>query len=254
MTPDKMIIADKIQLLGYQKIEGKIECLTGLRIGGGTEVIEIGGLDNTILKHPVTGEPYIPGSSLKGKMRSLLELYLDKVGKGGVVHTYSSENCGFNCEICRLFGVGGAEGSPFGAGRLIVRDANIESINGQQPWERNLTMTEIKWENVINRIKGTAEHPRQMERVPAGTFFKFRIDYRMFSVKEKEGQEDNGNGDTKLFEWVLKGLKLIELDTLGGSGSRGYGRVSFGTVTVTDIDGKERTVNIGNDITIKKTV
>lgn len=253
MIPDKMIIADKIKLLGYQKIEGKIECLTGLRIGGGTEVIEIGGLDNTILKHPVTGEPYIPGSSLKGKMRSLLELYLDKVGKGGNVHTYSSENCGFNCEICRLFGVGGAEGSPFGSGRLIVRDAKIECIEGQR-WEQDLTKTEIKWENVINRIKGTAEHPRQMERVPAGTVFGFRMDYRIFSVKENEGHEDEGKVDKDIFEWVMKGLKLIELDTLGGSGSRGYGRVTFGTVTVTDLNGNEKTVNIGNDITIKKTV
>lgn len=245
-----MIIADKIRLLGYQKIEGKIECLTGLRIGGGTEVIEIGGLDNTILKHPVTGEPYIPGSSLKGKMRSLVELRRDKVGKEGIVHTYSSERCKFDCEICRLFGVGGAEGSPFGPGRLIARDAKIDHINGQLEWEQNLTLTEVKWENVINRIKGTAEHPRQMERVPAGTVFRFNMDYRIFSVKEKDGREDEGSVDKQLFEWVLIGLKLIEQDTLGGSGSRGYGKVSFGTVKVTYIDGTQKEINIGNDITI----
>jgi CRISPR-associated protein Csm3 len=246
MKNDEIKRAEKIKLLGYQSIVGEIECRTGLRIGGGSEVIEIGGLDNPVIKHPITGEPYIPGSSLKGKMRSLLELKIEKIGKDGEVHKYVKE-CGVDCQICRLFGIGGAEGSPFGPGRLIIRDSKILRINEQPEWDRDLKKTEIKWENVINRIKGTAD-PRQMERVPAGTIFELRIDYRVFSVKYPDTDEDNGATDIRLFDWVFKGLKLIEQDTLGGSGSRGYGKVSFGTVAVTDLNGTKRQVDINADI------
>ncbi len=235
---------EKIKLKGFNSIEGEIECLTGLRIGGGSEVIEIGGLDNPVIKHPVTKEAYIPGSSMKGKMRSLLELIFQKVGGDGKVHEYSEE-CGFECPICRIFGVGGSKGSPFGPGRLIVRDATIYKINGQPPWAIDNKLTEIKWENVIDRIKGTAEHPRQMERVPSGAIFKFRMDYRVFSLTFDDGTIDDGTIDQNLFNTLLKGLKLIELDTLGGSGSRGYGRVSFGEVMITHYDGTVIKQHIG---------
>lgn len=230
-----------IQLLGYQKITGKMTCLTGLRIGGSSEVIEIGGLDNPIIKHPVTNEPYVPGSSLKGKMRALLEFKLNKVHPEGKVHPYDSATCKLDCPVCRVFGAaikeGEQQGSPFGPGRLIVRDAKLVS-NGAA----NKTQTERKWENVINRIKGSAEHPRQMERVPADAEFEFEMDYRVFDV---EG--DKGKTDLELFAHVLRGLRLIELDTLGGSGSRGYGKVSFGTVTIHKLDGTTETRKIAEE-------
>lgn len=225
-----------IRLLGYQKITGKITCVTGLRIGGSSEVIEIGGLDNPVIKHPLTNEPYVPGSSLKGKMRSLLEFKLNKVHPEGKVHEYDQKTCGQNCPICRIFGVAKGEGSPFGPSRLIVRDAKLVS-NGST----DKTATERKWENVINRIKGSAEHPRQMERVPADTSFEFAMDYRVFDVDGDKGKTDLG-----LFKFVLQGLRLIELDTLGGSGSRGYGKVSFGEVTITLLDGTNKKVKIAD--------
>ncbi len=226
-----------IQLLGYQRITGTLTCVTGLRIGGSSEVIEIGGLDNPIIKHPVTGVPYVPGSSLKGKMRALLEFKLGKVDPKGEVHQYDVNTCKQTCPICRVFGVAKGEGSPFGPGRLIVRDAELVS-NGSA----DKTATERKWENVINRIKGSAEHPRQMERVPAGTEFKFEMDYRVFDVDGDKGATDLG-----LFAHVLRGLRLIELDTLGGSGSRGYGKVSFGTVTIHKLDGTTETREIAKE-------
>lgn len=219
----------KMRLLGYQRISGTLECVTGLRIGGSSDVIEIGGLDNPIIKHPITKQPYVPGSSLKGKMRSLLEFNLNKVDPQGEVHQYDEKTCHSDCPICRIFGVARGAGSPFGPGRLIVRDAELVS-NGSG----DLTQTERKWENVIDRISGTALNPRQMERVPAGAKFKFEMDYRVFEV-----DDDKGATDLDLFKHVLRGLRLIELDTLGGSGSRGYGKVSFGTVTIKYLDGKE---------------
>ncbi len=229
-------MSNTIRLLGYYKIRGTIVCETGLHIGGGNDVIEIGGLDNPVIRHPVTREPYIPGSSLKGKMRSLLEMFTGAVNAKGNVH--SAEDCGgsMTCPVCRIFGVSGADGSTFGPGRLIVRDARL-SINrkGQQD---NGRTAEIKYENVINRIKGTAI-PRQMERVPADTEFEFSMNYRVFSV---EG--DGGKGDMKLFDRVLDCLKLLENDTLGGSGSRGYGQVSFQDVHYTDLEGKQHMVDI----------
>lgn len=225
-----------IQLLGYQKITGKITCLTGLRIGGSSEVIEIGGLDNPVIKHPITNEPYVPGSSLKGKMRALLEFKLNKVHPEGNVHEYDQKTCEQNCAICRIFGVAKGEGSPFGPSRLIVRDAQLVS-NGST----DKTKTERKWENVINRIKGSAEHPRQMERVPAGSVFEFEMDYRVFDV-----DGDKGNTDLELFAHVLRGLRLIELDTLGGSGSRGYGKVSFGTVDITLLNGTSKQIKVAD--------
>jgi CRISPR-associated protein Csm3 len=243
-----------IQLLGYQKITGTITCITGLRIGGSSEVIEIGGLDNPIIKHPLTNEPYVPGSSLKGKMRALLEMRYGMIdgrakikshdGKEydnrdfGDVHSWGGVGCQKeNCPICRIFGVAKGEGSPFGPSRLIVRDARLVS-NGSA----DKTRTERKWENVINRIKGTAEHPRQMERVPAGTTFKLEMDYRVFDV-----DDDKGATDLALFVHVLRGLRLIELDTLGGSGSRGYGKVSFETVTIHKLDGTTETREIAKE-------
>ena len=228
--------AYKLELLGYQHIEGEIHCLTGLRIGGSSEVIEIGGLDNPVIRHPITREPYIPGSSLKGKMRSLLELFEGKIDSSGEVC-----KCGeIDCSVCRLFGVSGSEGSAFGPGRLIVRDAKILSIKGQTEWQNDLTQTEIKYENKIDRIKGTAQHPRQMERVPAGSIFEFSMSYRVFSIQiSKDSEPDNGKQDLELFNTLFTCMRLLEKDTLGGSGSRGYGQIQFESLNATYLDGSK---------------
>jgi CRISPR-associated protein Csm3 len=93
--------------------------------------------------------------------------------------------------------------------------------------EANQMFTEVKSENRINRITGVAEHPRNTERVPAGAAFDFRL-----SIKVLDGEGD-------LLPTVLAGLKLIELDSLGGSGSRGYGKVRFENLM---LDGKPVTL------------
>lgn len=213
-----------IKLLRYKRIKGIIRCETGLRIGAQSNVIEIGGMDNPVTRNPVNDLPYIPGSSLKGKIRSLLEWGIPgKLNNDGSVHSCSKPNC----EICRIFGPGKSSDEPaIGPSRAIFRDANLteKSIKDLEELrkKKGLIYVEEKTENVINRVKGKAEHPRTLERVPAGTEFEFEISYRVFEVNG-----DNGTTDEQNFNWLLHGLWLLYQDALGGSGSRGYGKISF---------------------------
>ena len=60
-------------------------------------------------------------------------------------------------------------------------------------------------------------NPRQIERVTPGTCFGVNIVYEFRN--EHEAEED--------IALLAKGMKLLQLDYLGGHGSRGSGRVSF---------------------------
>jgi hypothetical protein len=73
---------------------------------------------------------------------------------------------------------------------------------------------EIKFENTISRISAAA-NPRQIERVPAGAEFDFRLVYNI---------EDEGDLAEDL-QILADGIRLLQMDYLGGHGSRGYGRV-----------------------------
>lgn len=245
----------KLRLKGYIRVTGQIQCLTGLHIGNPSELIEIGGLENAIIKHPVSGIPYIPGSSLKGKMRALLEMWSGRVNVRGNVHSpadHGSLSEAQACPVCRIFGIiGGARTDDrhevaLGPSRLVVEDAGLAAIEHKGYERTDLTKTEVKWENVINRVTGTAEHPRQMERVPAGARFDFGMNYRVFEMHDDDGQPLPVPDDEEMFEHVLKAMRLLELDTLGGSGSRGYGKISFGSVQVTHPDGRIERVTIGD--------
>ena len=215
----------KLKLKGYKVIKGTITCRTGLHIGGTAETIEIGGMDNPIIKHPITQLPYIPGSSIKGKMRSLLEWKLDNFESNGEVHQYGGRKCqGKECPICRIFGTS-SDKAQIGPSRLIVRDA-VLTENSHKKLEdlrekKGLLYAEEKTENTINRLSARA-NPRTQERVPANIVFEFEIVYRVFDFDNDEGKVDE-----KLFDYVKEGIKLIEMDALGGSGSRGYGKVKF---------------------------
>jgi CRISPR-associated protein Csm3 len=205
------------KLLGYRRIEGTITLLTGLHIGAGQETIEIGGNDNPILRHPITHEPYIPGSSLKGKLRTLLEYKLGFVDEKGVPYNKIEDP---DNPIIRIFGTSGADKAEIGPGRLIMRDAMLTDTWAERI-KQGEHLGEIKYENTINRITGTALNPRPLERVPSGVTFILDISYRVFDM------EDNGKVDLENFKYVEEGLKLLELDTLGGSGSRGSGKIAI---------------------------
>jgi len=205
-----------MKLTSYSTVKGTILCESGLRIGGSKDSLEIGTTDNPIIRHPVTGLPYIPGSSLKGKMRSLLEVKAGTFSqKGGPC------DCG-RCDICRLFGCGNPQRATEMT-RLIFRDAmmteNSENVLREVQAEKGANFSEIKNENWIDRRTGKAGGGglRSQERVPEGTTFQFELSVRIFETDNKE------NFKTKIKE----GLDLIEKDYLGSSGSRGYGKVKF---------------------------
>ncbi|PMB16939.1 type III-A CRISPR-associated RAMP protein Csm3 [Fischerella thermalis CCMEE 5282] len=260
-------------LLGKLTLTSQLSAETGLHIGGGGKNLDIGGLDEPVIRDPLTKYPYLPGSSIKGKLRSILERLLNKpLNRSGGSGTwrYESEdlNDGFTeveagrfipyegartCQISRLFGSTG--GSNFwmpietareeglyeenkdnptstiqnqncirinhgrnAPARLIIRDCHLvtESAEKLKQVDTGLYMTEWKFENGIDRVTAAA-HPRQPERVPAGSKFQFEL---VYTVENKDQViEDLQN--------IAIALAILEDDALGGHGSRGYGKVRF---------------------------
>ena len=212
-----------MQLNQIHQIEGTIHVVTGLHIGAGKDDIEIGGMDNPIIKNPYSQAPYIPGSSLKGKMRSQLELVYFS-DRSGVITGGPCDDP--ETSVCKVFGMPISKSNEsarekVGPTRIVMRDA-ILSEKWMEKFKKGELPMEEKNENTIDRIKGVALNPRPMERVPAGVDFDFSM-----TLKEMEGD----NLDSHL-ELIWKGMHLIELDGLGGSVSRGSGQVSFENITL----------------------
>ncbi|WP_456427207.1 type III-A CRISPR-associated RAMP protein Csm3 [Rhodocaloribacter sp.] len=202
------------KLIAKYFISGYIVAETGLHIGGSKTALDIGGIDLNVIKD-AAGRPFIPGSSLKGKLRSLLarEEGSDDVKNDSPL-------------IQTLFGSANDKTKDGTPARLIFRDAHLDEkhFRAQDAFrDLELEYTEGKTENTINRKTGTAENPRQLERVPSGARFRFEIVYNAF---------DDGQKDTHL-KVVRKAMRLLEDDYLGGQGSRGYGKIRFVDVTLT---------------------
>ena len=229
--------------LGKYVIKANVRCLTGLHIGGTDEGFEIGGIDNPVIKDPITGYPYIPGSSLKGKLRSLLEwttMSRDTVKENNeetkVVRTrvenmlkhkdgkWSAQtcNCG-ECDICVIFGTSADTKGQKEPTRFTVRDCSPTKETVDM-WEANLgkrIYTEIKTENTIDRLTSEA-NPRSMERVPTDSVFEVEMLFDLYK-----------EGDTQKLKKVFEGMMLLEDSALGGSGSRGSGKVVFEDIKIT---------------------
>ena len=224
----------QLQLVGKLILSGELHCETGLHIGAGKGSLEIGGADNPVVKDAF-GLPYIPGSSLRGRIRSLLEnalgltspaelVYLSK-RKGQEVRIHQSDRP--DDEICLLFGrnpgrmdrVAGEALDTRAAtpARLAIYDAPLDAASITPQMRENLDdeITEVKSENAIDRITSQA-NPRTLERVPAGARFHVRM------VLDVLCEEDKA-----LAARLIEGLRLLEDDALGGGGSRGSGRVRF---------------------------
>ena len=191
-------------------------CQSGLYIGGSQDELTIGGSDNPVIKNPETREPYIPGSSLKGKMRAELEKKLGRQNQ--------HKPCGCaNCAVCRVFGAHMNFKSNLGPSRIIVRDGRL--LKGGR--------IENKTENIIDRKTGAAAKGglRSNERVVEGTEFRMQIVLQVFDLDGKFPYADhNGkshHGDEALQAVVADGLKLVQMTGLGGGTSRGSGAVSF---------------------------
>lgn len=205
-------------------IRGKINCITGLHIGGSKDKMEIGGVDSPVIRNPYTNMPYIPGSSLKGKMRYLLEFSKGVVSKGAKTMGDVSRDE----EIVRLFGIGADEKETelknIGPTRLIVRDAYPDVVT-QDMWKNmdsELLFTEYKPENTIDRLTAAA-NPRFIERVVSGSKFDFEIIYGVYQMSSEDSiqyvQNDLDN--------LLETLRILEHSAIGKSGSRGYGKIKF---------------------------
>jgi len=231
-------MADKhIRLKGRLFIEFNIKAVTGLHIGGSDTGIEIGGVDKTIIRDPLTNRPYIPGSSLKGKMRSLLEKYRglpqnQRIGQG-YIHTCQTQEDYLQCDVCQVFGVPGSlpGQSEFGGPtRIIVRDIHLSEESARRIEEQartDLPYTEAKTEVSIDRVTSAA-NPRQVERVVAGAVFgPGEIIYNIYAVNGQSEQDDIERLDT-----LVEGLKLMEDDYLGGFGGRGSGKVKLEDIKV----------------------
>lgn len=211
-----------MKLKEIKSIRATIVLKSGLHIGAGNDEIRIGGIDNPVLKNPVTGHPYIPGSSLKGKIRTLLEWSRGEIGKDGKpFSTDDSQNL-----VVRIFGNGSIDDN-YAGGPTRVSFSDCELLNAFELIERK-ALTEAKAEVSMNRLTGTAKNGglRHTERVPAGARFQFQITFKVFDM------EDNGKRDEEAFDLLKEGLRLLELDSLGGSGSRGYGKIAFEALQV----------------------
>jgi len=221
-----------IEFVRRHEIRAILETVTGLHIGAGRDTVEIGGVDSPIIRHPHTQQPYIPGSSLKGKLRSLLEWALHKVQPDGKPYGTGCKNPPSDDIILRTFGVT-AENWAGGPTRIVVRDAHLVKEWVQEKMKAGLPLTEDKTEVVIDRIQGKAHNigPRTVERVPAGARFELEILFREFSV-----DNDGGRQDRVCLNRLIEALKLLEQDCLGGSGSRGYGKVRITDLRINEED------------------
>jgi CRISPR-associated protein Csm3 len=229
------------KLFGKIEIKGTLKCRTGLHVGASKENMEIGALDSPVVRDPISMQPYIPGSSLKGKLRSLLEkanphLLPNRDGGSGTSRhecddwsSGKSQNKNYQgysfdypgvlaCPVCRLFGStssGDSKNRNFPA-RVRVRDLLLENVEELKKIDTGLLFTEWKFENTIDRVTSAA-NPRNLERVPRGAEFKFSMVYDVEDFDTLEQDIDN----------LRLAIRLLHDDSLGGHGSRGYGQVEL---------------------------
>ena len=210
-----------IKLHGRLFITGSILVVTGLHIGATEGVFSIGKTDKTVIANPLTGQPYIPGSSLRGKLRSLTERYRGEVSgqkiNEGQIHSCDKPEC----PICALYGRP-AEANLLPT-RMIVRDVPLlpESALHLKAARTPMPYTEVKTEVSIDRVTSQA-NPRTLERVPAGA--EFGPMELIISLYEPS--------DLALLDLLLDGMTLLEDDYLGGHGSRGSGKIEFRNLQV----------------------
>ncbi|WP_029214724.1 type III-A CRISPR-associated RAMP protein Csm3 [Kallotenue papyrolyticum] len=211
-----------LHLKGRLFLSFNLRAVTGLHIGGSPGTLAIGNVDNPVIRDPLTGQPYIPGSSLRGKMRALMEKWLGRPQNNRIgqttIHVCKQAQDYVSCELCRTFGIPG-EYDHSETSRLIVRDAFLTPTSRQElaNARTDLPYTEIKWEAAIDRVTSAAT-PRQLERVPAGAVFAGTLTFNLYN---------DADTDLRLFGRVLEAMQLLEEDYLGGQGARGSGQVRF---------------------------
>ena len=217
-----------INLYGRVFIHANIQAVTGLHIGGSSAGLEIGDVDNAVIRNPLDSRPYIPGSSLRGKMRSQTEKTLGlkqntHIAQVTIHSCKKKEDYQSNggCPVCHVFGIPAKDFSA--PTRLVVRDVPLsaESAEALEAAHTDLPFAELKTEVAIDRVTSAAS-PRKLERVPAGAVFApAELVYSIY-----------GQDDFERLKVVIDALQLVEDDYLGGSGSRGSGKVCFTDIEI----------------------
>jgi CRISPR-associated protein Csm3 len=225
-----------IQLQGRLFLDFTLRAETGLHIGGSPGLLAIGNVDNPVVRNPLNSQPYIPGSSLRGKMRAQLEKHHGLAQNHEIgqirMHMCRGEEDYHHSAVCQVFGVPGGERYRYARpSRLIVRDAPLSPQSAEElaRLRTDMPFTEIKWEAAIDRVTSVAT-PRQQERVPAGAEFCGSLVFNLYSFNQHQREQDLT--ELALFTTVLEGLELVQEDYLGGLGSRGSGKVSFDHLTL----------------------
>lgn len=192
-------------------IQFDLEVVTGMHIGGSSAFSAIGAVDSPVIRDALTDRPIVPGSSLKGKLRTLLARSF--AGDIQKMPEFKDDHPA----VLRMFG------STSARSRLQFADAFVRNAETMKA----VGLTEVKSENVIKRLTSEAM-PRQIERVNPGTIFAETIVYDV--CDQEEMLED--------LTLLAKAMKLLQMDYLGGHGSRGSGRVSLKNFRIQDFDGK----------------
>ena len=178
------------------KISGTIEVVTGLHIGGGGESSMIGAIDSPVVRDLQTKLPIIPGSSIKGKMRSLLAKHFGLKMKQES-HNQDDER------VLRLFG--SSEKGNIQRARLQISDAFFSEKTKEHFAQNDIAYTETKFENTINRLTAVA-NPRQIENIEkaihllendylggGGTRGNGRIQFKDTNIETVVGEYDSTN-------------------------------------------------------------
>ena len=197
-----------------------------MHIGGTDQGIDMGGIDSLIVRNPIDKKPYIPGSSIKGKLRSLIELKDGTIGNqrmGAVLYGATDDP---TARAFRLFG-SASNNEHQRPSRLIVRDATLK--NGDKLKNLELPYAEAKTEVTIDRITSKAM-PRTLERVPPGAEFKMEMIVNIIVEDDQNAEKIQD----ELLNTLTEAMQLVENDYLGGSGSRGYGQIEFADVKIFD--------------------
>jgi CRISPR-associated protein Csm3 len=218
-------------------IDGEIIVKTGIHVGGSSLGLSIGGANNVVIRNPVTNLPYIPGSSLKGKMRSLLEKCYGLVKITSETKDSKTVWEGRLCEdpaedVVQMFGASAdveITYADYAPTRLTVRDGKLLNPDElEKAGQTDMYCTEIKTEVSIDRLTSQA-NPRNFERVPAGARFKLALVLDIYNVDTQESGQGNKakKREERFMDLIKQGLCLVQDDYLGGHGTRGYGQVCF---------------------------
>ncbi len=228
-----------LRVRGRVFVRYQLRAVTGLRVGGSATGITIGGLDNPVIRDPLTNRPYIPGTSLKGKIRSLLEKQYGLPPTQEIartwIHVCERGEDYEKCRVCPVFGVPAERDYENTPTRLLVRDLYLsdESAKAMDGLPLDRPYTEVKTEVSIDRITSQA-NPRPVERVPAGAVFgPGEFVYTIYELTGGDKAGVNPREDVERLGVLFEGMNLLEHDYLGGMGSRGYGKVKFENIRVT---------------------